>query len=151
MCMYVCACVYHFRFKGTDIYLLHFPHVQVVADVTPATGAFVFADVIPGTYTLSVPHEKFCWTAASQPITVGFEDVTNVVFATAGWVLPITASHDVTVHVVAAAAVRGPLLPPSRRLKQRRGRRNFVLDFFFFSFSELVVGPDAPPLLGEHT
>jgi hypothetical protein len=60
---------------------------------------FVFKDVYPGQYKVSVRREGWCWEQASQDITLELTDVENVAFVQSGFVFQTETSHAAALKV----------------------------------------------------
>ena len=57
-------------------------------------GKFVFENLLPGTYTISIDESGLCWERSSLTITVETDPVDSVVFVQTGWVMMVTSSHE---------------------------------------------------------
>eukprot|EP01006_Ploeotia_vitrea_P037616 TRINITY_DN66156_c2_g3_i1.p1 TRINITY_DN66156_c2_g3~~TRINITY_DN66156_c2_g3_i1.p1 ORF type:complete len:1282 (+),score=733.03 TRINITY_DN66156_c2_g3_i1:3-3848(+) len=60
---------------------------------------FVFENVLPGEYKLTVQQDSWCWDQQTQDVSVRYEDVTDLQFVQSGFILKSKLSHDVTLFV----------------------------------------------------
>ena len=58
-------------------------------------GTFVFENVLPGNYEVTVMADNWCWKSKSIDVQVIDKDVTDVAFEQLGFVFSVTTSHDV--------------------------------------------------------
>lgn len=56
---------------------------------------FIFADVFPGEYVVRVHQTTWCWNEPSIPLTVEYEDFTDIEFVQKGFILDVEVSHDI--------------------------------------------------------
>eukprot|EP01114_Cavostelium_apophysatum_P010153 TRINITY_DN2361_c0_g1_i6.p1 TRINITY_DN2361_c0_g1~~TRINITY_DN2361_c0_g1_i6.p1 ORF type:complete len:1184 (-),score=357.86 TRINITY_DN2361_c0_g1_i6:30-3581(-) len=59
---------------------------------------FLMKDVLPGTYTITVNKESWCWEKPELDVEVKAEDVNGLEFVQTGYLLVSKVSHDVTLH-----------------------------------------------------
>ena len=87
------------------------------------SGSFEFADILPGKYTVTVIKPDWCWKSSSIQLEVVDGAVDGVVFIQTGFVLHISASHDVDVdYTLLGAAVQ------QQKLSVLKGSNAFCMD-----------------------
>lgn len=61
---------------------------------------FFLRDVLPGNYRVAVnmPNDVWCWEVQFKDLNIN-KDITNIEFVQTGYSLPVTADHDVELHV----------------------------------------------------
>lgn len=66
------------------------PHSAIATD-----GKFVLADVVPGSYQLTVQKEEWCWDKKTIPVVVNTQNV-EVSLQQVGYQLTLASSHETT-------------------------------------------------------
>lgn len=66
------------------------------AEVQVAETSFIFKDVFPGKYKVSVLEESWCWESSSFEFQVSEADVSDLQFVQSGYILKCILSHDIT-------------------------------------------------------
>eukprot|EP00823_Brevimastigomonas_motovehiculus_P003212 TRINITY_DN1945_c0_g1_i2.p1 TRINITY_DN1945_c0_g1~~TRINITY_DN1945_c0_g1_i2.p1 ORF type:complete len:920 (-),score=234.96 TRINITY_DN1945_c0_g1_i2:5-2764(-) len=92
---------------------------QLIATVD-SEGSYVFTEVLPGPYTVTVQQDNWCFERGSLTIVAEYDDVKDVDFVQNGFAFTIVVSHDNV-----AVNVKGPEYQSSLSLK--KGSNTFCL------------------------
>lgn len=76
--------------------------------VTAKDGKFFIADVVPGSYLLSVQKDDWCWQQKTLPVTVNTHNV-EVSLKQIGFQLTLASSHETTLSYSTAAGASGTI------------------------------------------
>ncbi len=55
---------------------------------------FVFRDVLPGVYRVTIHKDSWCWEKDTFEVEVKTEDITTIEFTHSGYLLQLKSSHD---------------------------------------------------------
>ncbi|CAG0885277.1 unnamed protein product [Cyprideis torosa] len=67
---------------------------------TTADGKFIFKELLPGNYELSLDGTYWCWTETSKSIDIFDQDIADVVFEHKGYKLTVEASHETMLEAI---------------------------------------------------
>ncbi|KAK3877987.1 hypothetical protein Pcinc_017343 [Petrolisthes cinctipes] len=77
--------------------------------VTSSDSTFTIGDVVPGTYTLTVQEDEWCWRAKSMPVIVDTHNV-RVTLEQIGYQLTLASSHQTTLSYTSTLGASGTVV-----------------------------------------
>ncbi|PSN32990.1 Nodal modulator 1 [Blattella germanica] len=70
-----------------------------VAIVVSKGGSYIFPDILPGKYQVSVDKDDWCWDTTSHIVTAGTAETTTIPsFRQTGYTVTFMSTHDTQVH-----------------------------------------------------
>lgn len=77
--------------------------------ITAVDGTFTVSEVVPGTYTLSIQKEEWCWLVKSMPVTVDTQNL-QVTLEQVGYQLTLASSHETTLSYTSTSGASGTVV-----------------------------------------
>jgi len=120
MCLGRCA--YNMQLTLVDMRASEESKTIEVQETNQKVVRFLFNDIMPGNYIMSITNVDWCWSASSVEIEIIDSDLLDIIFSQSGYQVTLTLSHSLTLNVHS----RDEKLIKS--LKLSKGTNKFCLD-----------------------